>query len=151
MEKKKVLYYNMYGGQHVPAKNSDLCRCYSYFVAIKRLNEDLWMWAADLSTPAGTAERGQWVKTSKWKLAAMQGFRPLLPLPNPTEEEGKKDKEEEEEEDKCSLSYSEIAIHFNNQKCYKIKGLIKRQQNSWWERTKSAPRQPLTRPSSCLM
>lgn len=107
----------MYGGQHIPAKNSDLRRCFSYSVAINTLNEDLWVWAADSSAPAGSAERGHWVKTSKVKEEVRQGFRPLLPLFNPTEEEGgeKKDKEEEEE-DKCSLSYSEIAIHFNNQK-----------------------------------
>lgn len=42
-EKKKGLYYNMYGGQHIPAKNSDLCRCFSYFAAIRTLNKDLWM------------------------------------------------------------------------------------------------------------
>lgn len=80
----------------------------------------------------------------------MQGFRPLLPLFNPTEEEGEKKDKEEEEEEKCSLSYSEIAIHFNNQKLLQNQG-PKQQQKSWEGRTKNAPRQSLTRSSSRLM
>lgn len=43
MEKKEGLYYNTYRGQHIPAKNSDLRRRFSYFAAIKTLNEELWM------------------------------------------------------------------------------------------------------------